>query len=545
MRKLWMVIAVVVLIAGVAVGYRFGRSGHAKAATPAPVRAANQPTGEPGATSFPATRTPDEPGSTAAAASGNGTASPQPGVAVAGTHGDAGAIPGIRSAPSIDALVKALQQVSPPTPAAPSATDNGRASNPSTRVDNPATSAGSTQAPRPAGPSPVAVTLTANGPSSLPVGSPPVSNPPKAEPPAAPPDDPASDHHPPVLQFLRFDPPEIRDGATAILSVGATDDLSGVKSVFGTIRSPSEGAVLMFVAQDAGGTGVFTASVTIPKKAETGIWFVGTVQIVDKADNPLNVAYLKSSMPPGGTLRVVSAESDSTPPTVHSVSIEKGTVNGGEKNHITVDVDDDNSGVGTVTGTFQSPSKSAFIPFTCIPSSEGVWAGDVLVPANADCGAWTLKQLRVTDKANNAAVLSAESPELSGAGFVVSGGGGCDPDPPVLDAINIQPSTVSNATPTIVTLTITAHDDGSGVASLTGRIEGPASANGPAPRQYFSSKPDPRNPNAPMIAQITMPATAAKGIWRVTVIELTDKANNMHAYNTSDPVLADAIITVE
>src|SRR5262249_19855400 len=159
-----------------------------------------------------------------------------------------------------------------------------------------------------------------------------------------------------------------------------TDDLSGVKSVFGTMRSPSEVAIIPFVGQDQGGTGVFTVSITIPKKGETGPWFVGTLQILDKADNPLYLAYTKASVPAGGVLQVDSSESDATAPTVHRVVLDKPTVAGGEKNRVIVDVEDDSSGVGSISGTFQNQSKSAFIPFTCFPAPSGQWEGDIPVP---------------------------------------------------------------------------------------------------------------------------------------------------------------------
>jgi hypothetical protein len=359
------------------------------------------------------------------------------------------------------------------------------------------------------------------------------------------PDDPTSDRHPPTLQFLRFDPPEVQDGGVAVLTIGASDDLSGVKAVFGTIRSPSESAVVPFVGVDAGGTGVFTANVTIAKKAETGDWFVGTVQIMDRADNPMNASFVKGTVPPGGTLRVVSAESDSTAPTVHRISLAKSTVAGGERNQVEVDVDDDNSGVASVNGTFQSPSKVAFIPFSCTMTTDGVWGGAVPVPQSAECGQWTLRNVRVTDKANNAAVLAADSPLVAGVGFAVSGGGGCDAEPPTIDSVSVAPNTVSNAAQSQVEITIVAHDDGSGVGQLTGRVEGPVGASGQPPRIFFSAQPDPRNPDAPMVAKITVPALAAVGVWRIAVIEITDKAHNTRPYYPSDPALANATFTVQ
>jgi hypothetical protein len=362
---------------------------------------------------------------------------------------------------------------------------------------------------------------------------------------SAPADDPESDRHPPVLVSLRFDPPEIRDGNAATLLVGVTDDLSGVKLVFGTLRSPSEAAIVPFSAQDPAGSGVFTAKIAIPRQAETGDWFIGSLQIMDKANNPLNLVYAKATVPPGGSLRVTSDDSDSTAPDVHRVSVDKGTVGAGEKIQVVVDVSDDRSGVASVTGTFQSPSKSAYVPFVCRESGGSTWAGDVPIPANADCGEWTLSQIRAADKANNTAYLTGAAPQLGNVGFVVSGGGGCDADPPVIDALFISPARVSNAAASEITLTFSIHDDGSGVGSLSGRIEGPVARDGQVPKIFFAWASDPRRPDAPMTASISVPQFAGRGTWSVVLVQVMDKARNTRTYNKGDAALLNASFMVD
>lgn len=359
-------------------------------------------------------------------------------------------------------------------------------------------------------------------------------------------DDPESDRRPPTLQYLRFDPVEIKDGGVAVLSVGSTDDLAGIKLVYGSVRSPTGAAIVPFSARDTAGTGVFSAAIAIPAHGETGEWFVSNLQIVDRADNALNLIYARATVPAGGALRVLSEESDSSAPVVHRVSVAKGAVGAGERNQILVEVEDDQSGVAVVTGAFQSPSKSAYVAFTCAPGGDPAsWTGDVPVPANADCGEWTLRQLRVVDKANNSAFLSADSPQIGRVGFMVSGGGECDSDPPVIDNMYFTPSIVSNASAADVVVTVAARDDRSGVGSLSGWIDGPVAANGQAPRIYFECIPDPRDPEAPMTAHVTVPRFAAQGVWKVTLAQLADKARNTRVYNRDDPALRDAYFTVE
>jgi hypothetical protein len=169
----------------------------------------------------------------------------------------------------------------------------------------------------------------------------------------------------------------------------------------------------------------------------------------------------------------------------------------------------------------------------------------VRIPENADCGEWTLRQLRVVDKANNSSFLSMDAPQVGRVSFLVSGGGGCDAEPPVVDALFFSPATVSNANAAEITVIVRAHDEGSGVASLSGWIDGPVATNGQAPRIYFECMPDPRDKDGPMTARITVPQFAAKGLWKVTLAQVADKARNTRAYNRDDPALKDATFTVD
>ena len=513
MRRSSIVVGIITLLLGAAVGYRWGRPGESSAQNR--VAAAS-----PIVPSAPAEAGVQVTSAGAAAASAALAAEEVP----SRTPRKWGA--------SIEELAKAMETTPSPTPPSQPLAAASTATKATAKPAPPVAQV----VPRPASQPPA--------PAVAPVVAPQTPVKPPATAPTAS-DDPNADRRPPVLTFFRFDPPQVADGGTAVLSIGVTDDLSGVKSVFGTIRSPSEAALIPFVGQDPSGSGVYTVGITIPKKAETGNWYVGVLQAVDKADNPLNLAYTKANVPPGGILRVSSQDSDSTAPTVHGVTLEKQTIAGGETDRITVAVDDDGSGVGSVAGTFQSPSKSALLPFACTASGEGTWSGSMTLPANAACGEWTLKQLRVADKANNSAVLAGDAPEIGHVAFTVSSGEGCDSEPPVLDQVAVSPPVVSNTSAAQVTLTIMAHDDGSGVAQLTGRVEGPVAANNQVPRIFFSGQADPKNPAAPIVVTITVQQYAATGIWRVGSIEVTDKARNMRRYDGNDPVLVNATVTVQ
>ena len=357
--------------------------------------------------------------------------------------------------------------------------------------------------------------------------------------------DPSSDRTPPVVESIHFDPPEVADGNVTILSIQASDDRSGVKSVWGTIRSPSGVAILSFGAQSESDSSVLASRISVPSKAEAGVWYISDLYLLDRAGNTLVGSFTPATIPAGGSMRVVSSEPDSTAPEVLRIWVEKGSVGGGEKNQISIEARDDSSGVANVSGAFQSPSKSALIGFNCLQNTEtGFWVGEVSLPTNADCGEWRLQQLRIVDKAGNLAYLSGDSPQLARVAFDVYGND-CDSSPPTLETFNISPESVSNETPAEIQVTATIRDVGSGAASMSGWFDGPASTNGQVPRVYFSCAPDPKDPEAPWTGKIQVPQYAAKGTWKVGLIRLQDKAQNFRQYTSGDPVVAGHVFEVQ
>ena len=152
------------------------------------------------------------------------------------------------------------------------------------------------------------------------------------------------------------------------LSIDVTDDLSGVKSVAGNVRSPSGVAVLPFEAQADSGGSVHSVRITIPASAETGVWYVANLFVYDRADNALIESYTPQTVPAGGTMRVASTDSDATPPEVGAVSVEKATVGGGERNRVMVEARDDRSGVANVTGFFETANVLTMVTLCCGPS---------------------------------------------------------------------------------------------------------------------------------------------------------------------------------
>ena len=359
-------------------------------------------------------------------------------------------------------------------------------------------------------------------------------------------DDSGADSTPPVLESLRFDPAQIEGGSVTMLTVQASDAKSAMKSVWGEVRSPNRSAALSFGSNVSGGT-VFNFPISLPRSAQTGTWYVAWLSLTDGAGNAkLIQAASASAAPPGGTFAAFSSESDATPPEVLQVWFDRSAVGPGEKNAIMVQARDDRSGVASVMGACQSPSKSALIWFSgALNDDSGTWVGDVTVPKTADCGEWVLLNLAVKDKAGNTTLLQADSPLLGRAGFRVASGSDCDFAAPTLDAFDLSPAIVLSGTATEIVVTAKVYDVGSGAATMTGWFEGPAQAGGQSPKNYFTCLPDPHDPDAPWTGKIQVPQLAARGTWKVGAIRLEDKAKNSRTYTSADPVVSGRVFQVQ
>jgi hypothetical protein len=356
-----------------------------------------------------------------------------------------------------------------------------------------------------------------------------------------------SDRTPPVLDQIRFEPAVVEGGKTTTLTILARDNLSGVKSLRGEIQSPSGAATLPIWLQDSNGGNSFTYVISIPAAAETGVWFVKWLYLTDVADNSALIQVPSAtSAPPGGTFSVSSSESDSIAPDVLEISFARATIEDKEdRNVIKVEVRDDLSGVSSVAGTCQSSSKSAQISFTCALNSEsGLWEGEVIIPGNAPCGAWSVQQLSAKDKAGNTTHLTDESPILARAGFTIAPRAECDSSPPTLDAFTLSQTIVPGDVASEILITAAVHDVGSGAVSMTGWFEGPVSEGGQVPMNHFNCTPDPEHPEAPWTGTVVVPQFAARGTWKVRVVRLEDKARNVREYTPADPVLSRGVFEV-
>jgi len=133
--------------------------------------------------------------------------------------------------------------------------------------------------------------------------------PPVQQPPSRPPatdtsdkKDPSTDTTPPQVTGVQFDPIRVNDGDSVAVIVTATDDLSGIRGISGTLTSPNGKAVQGFAQQREGDSTRYISHIHIPEKAQEGIWKVSFLTLSDMATNTATLSFGQGTLPPTAVL---------------------------------------------------------------------------------------------------------------------------------------------------------------------------------------------------------------------------------------------------
>jgi hypothetical protein len=361
----------------------------------------------------------------------------------------------------------------------------------------------------------------------------------KPKPPTNDPKDPNSDTTPPQLLAIGFDPPQVQDGGDTMLVVTATDDLSGIRGISGTITSPNGKAVQGFALQREGETMRYTSRIHIPEKAEEGIWKVSFLTMSDMATNSITLSAAQGTLPPTALLKVSSSASDSTAPALRNVWLDRRAMRAGEHNTLFVDALDEKSGIHLVAAVFLSPAKLARFGVGCQKGANDVYQCDVFPPQCLDCGDWTLEQIQMQDNANNFATVRSENPAVAAIRLNITGET-CDSTPPVLQGLQLSRTEIfMGRDEPVIEVIAQVTDDTCGIGGVSGQVVGPGSSSSGT---FFSFQQ--REGNT-FVGTIRLHANSARGVWHVQSVTVNDKGQNLKIYYGNDPLLARATFTVK
>jgi len=245
--------------------------------------------------------------------------------------------------------------------------------------------------------------------------------------------------------------------------------------------------------------------------------------------------WAQGTVPQNAVLRVVSSGSDSTPPTLKNVWIDRRAMRAGEKDAVFVQAEDDKSGVNLASVTFVSPAKHARIGAACAQSEADVWRCEISVPTCIDCGDWQLEQVTLQDKANNLANFRLDNPLVQSVKVSITGEG-CDSEAPVLQSVLLSSNDIVVARDGAnVIMTLMVADEGCGVAGISAQYAGPGRGSG----GFFPLQQS--GPANTFVGTIHFDPLVARGVWRIMSVQLTDRARNLRVYRNTDPQLVGAV----
>ncbi|MEN6460392.1 MAG: CFI-box-CTERM domain-containing protein, partial [Syntrophomonas sp.] len=162
-------------------------------------------------------------------------------------------------------------------------------------------------------------------------------------------------------------------------------------------------------------------TINIDDNDAAGKWTVKFILLEDNVGNNIFIHGYDMDLS-AATFEVQGTESDSTPPTLNSIGIDKKTVTAGETITVTIDAIDDISGIKYDYSeiTYNSPTGSA-TKYGFFRLENGVIKTTINIDDNDAAGKWTVKFILLEDNVSNNIFIHGYDMDLSAATFEVQG----------------------------------------------------------------------------------------------------------------------------
>ena len=228
-------------------------------------------------------------------------------------------------------------------------------------------------------------------------------------------------------------------------------------------------------------------------------------------------------------------ETDVTPPHLLAAMFTPPQVQDDQETAFAVSVQDNLSGVRSVSGVIASPS-GALQGFAC--QREGAterFVSRIRIPKDAAEGTWMVKYLTLTDNANNSVNLNQASGTLppSASFRVVSTAP--DSAAPVLKSVYLEKRAMNAGERN--TVFVQAEDDKSGVTLVSGVFVSPSKQA----RIGFGCRP---GGGGAWECTLSPPACLDCGAWQLEQIQVQDKANNMATFRGDSQLVSGVTLDI-
>lgn len=191
-------------------------------------------------------------------------------------------------------------------------------------------------------------------------------------------------------------------GDTVRFEVDAKDD-RGVQSVVFTICDNRGNQFYEVQTQQDANTGKWIGEFAIDEKTRSGRWVIASMTLIDTSWNKTEL-YPDAEQLVDFYFEVENPNNDISDPQVHSVDISPSLVKPGEKVKISVQAEDDKSGIENISVTITNPSpvREDYSDMNlAYNSSTDRWEGEIDLPFWAAEGEYQLTTLKAWDRFSN------------------------------------------------------------------------------------------------------------------------------------------------
>jgi len=228
-------------------------------------------------------------------------------------------------------------------------------------------------------------------------------------------------------------------------------------------------------------------------------------------------------------------DTDTAPPQLMGADFTPPQVQDGEQTTLAVAVNDNLSGVRSVSGVISSPSGS-MQGFACTREGEtNRYVARITVPQDAAEGTWVVKYLTLSDNASNSVNLNQAAGALPPTASFKVVSSSSDSTGPKLKGLRIErPAMRSGEQNTVF---VEADDDKSGVALVSGVFVSPSKSA----RIGFGCR---GSDNGLWECSVSPPSCLDCGTWHLEQIQLQDKANNLTTVRTDNPLVSSLVVDI-
>lgn len=217
----------------------------------------------------------------------------------------------------------------------------------------------------------------------------------------------------PLLKSIQIDRKKVRAGEDVVVSIDASDDVSGIDGASIYYISPSgKNSKAYSLLPDENGK--LKCDIPINKNDEKGTWKLDSISLRDKAGNTEyvnNYGITNSTTVKDltvGNFEVTASLLDTTPPVLNSISVDTTKMDDEYYRSVQaiVDASDDLSGIYTISIHYISPSCKNSKYFIMWPDNDGKFKCNISIDPQDEEGLWKVDSVLLIDRVGNTILLN-------------------------------------------------------------------------------------------------------------------------------------------